>query len=384
VFPELLRRRVRLQRALGRRGITALSLVVGAALLVVPGAVGVPGDPTPPVVTPRLFGTLGSNGWYTSNVTLNWTYTDPESIITSTNGCETVTFTADTPGISRTCTAVSDGGTAAITKTIKLDKSAPTVGGTPSRGPDANGWYNHPVGVSFSGADATSGLASCSSAGYGGPDNPAAVVGGTCVDNAGNVATAAVSLKYDATPPTLLAVTTKTGNRNADISWRMSSDTTVVEVFRAPGLNGQGETAVYRGTETGFRDTALVPARKYEYRIAAVDQAANRSESKVQITATGALFSPLPGAAVDAPPTLTWARVKGAAYYNVLLMRGRKIFSAWPTRTSFRLPRTWIYKGHRYKLRPGSYRWYIWPGFGRIAAAKYGRLLGGSTFVYRP
>jgi hypothetical protein len=338
-------------------------------------------------ITPVIYGTQGANGWYTTNVTINWNIQSDPPLLESV-GCGAITLTADTQGTQLECRARNDPNAptdwVSVKKTFKIDKTAPTASATLARGPDANGWYNQPVGVTFSGADATSGLASCSSGGYGGPDNAAAVVGGTCRDHAGNVATATVSLKYDATPPTLLAVTTKTGNRNADISWRMSSDTTVVEVFRAPGLNGQGETAVYRGTQTGFRDTALVPAHKYEYRVAAVDQAANRSESKVQITATGALFSPLPGAVVAAPPTLTWASVKGAGYYNVLLMRGRKIFSAWPTRTSFRLPRTWIYKGHRYKLRPGSYRWYIWPGFGRIAAAKYGRLLGGSTFVYRP
>jgi hypothetical protein len=352
-------------------------------MLVVPGAVGVPGDPTPPLVTPHLFGTLGSNGWYTSNVTLNWTYTDPESVITSTSGCETVTFSADSPGISRTCTAISDGGTAAITKTVKLDKTPPATSGTPARGPDANGWYNRPVGITFSGADATSLVASCSSAGYGGPDNPAVVMGGTCVDNAGNVATAAVSFKYDATAPTLFAVTSKTGNRVADVAWRMSSDTSVVEVFRAPGRNGQGETAVYRGTGTVFHDTALVPGRKYEYRVAAVDQASNRAETTVHVTATGALFSPLPGAVVAAPPTLSWAPVKRASYYNVLLMRGRKVFSAWPARTSLRLPIAWTYKGRRYRLRPGVYRWYVWPGFGRVTAGRYGRLIGGSTFVFR-
>jgi len=164
----------------------------------------------------------------------------------------------------------------------------------------------------------------------------------------------------------------------------MSSDTAVVEVFRAPGLNGQGETALYRGTATGFRDSALVPGRKYDYRVAAVDQALNRAETRVVITATGALFSPLPGAVVTAPPTLTWATVKNASYYNVLVMRGRKILSAWPARTSFRLPAKWRYKGRRYRLRPGVYRWYVFPGFGRITAGRYGSLLGGSTFMFRP
>ena len=68
----------------------AALLFAVAALLLTPGAAGlpnVPGDPTPPVVTPVITGTLGLNGWYTSNVTVNWSVTNPESIILSTTGC---------------------------------------------------------------------------------------------------------------------------------------------------------------------------------------------------------------------------------------------------------------------------------------------------------
>ena len=53
---------------------------------------------------------------------------------------------------------------------------------------------------------------------------------------------------------------------------------------------------------------------------------------------------------MKSPPTLVWAPAKGASYYNVQLIRaGRKVLSAWPTRTSFRLRRTWLYKGRRYR-----------------------------------
>ena len=138
---------------------------------------------------------------------------------------------------------------------------------------------------------------------------------------------------------------------------------------------------VYSGLATGFRDTGLAVGRKYEYRVVGTDAAANQVASRVEVTATGALLSPLPGATVAGAPTLAWTQVAKASYYNVLLVRGRKVFSAWPARTSLRLPRTWTYKGRRYKLRPGLYRWYVWPGYGKISAGKYGRLLGGSTFV---
>jgi hypothetical protein len=78
-----------------------LLLVLGVcALLLTPSAGGgplIPGDPTPPVVTPHFFGTMGLNGWWVSNVTLNWTVEDPESPILETRGCDAVTLNTD-PG----------------------------------------------------------------------------------------------------------------------------------------------------------------------------------------------------------------------------------------------------------------------------------------------
>jgi hypothetical protein len=139
---------------------------------------------------------------------------------------------------------------------------------------------------------------------------------------------------------------------------------------------------VCRGSETGFRDTGLVVGRKYEYRVAGVDEAANRAEHKVDVVATGPLLSPPPAARVTSPPTLVWTAVRKTSYYNLqLFFRGRKVLSAWPARPIFRLRRTWTHNGRRYRLRPGVYRWYIWPGLGQISAARYGRLLGSSTFV---
>ncbi|HEV3478928.1 MAG TPA: hypothetical protein VG144_05715 [Gaiellaceae bacterium] len=298
-------------------------------------------------------------------------------------GCEVQTFTADTPGTPVTCTAESDGGTNSGSVRIRVDKTPPAVAAVPERAPDANGWYNQPVTVSFSATDATSGVASCSPANrYGGPDLSTAAAVGICTDVAGNTATGAFSFKYDATPPTLLAVTTTRGNRSVELAWRKSADTRLVQVVRAPGREGQGESVVYSGSETGFKDTGLLVGKKYEYRVAGIDEAANRAEHKVDLVATGALLSPTPGERVKEPPRLVWTPVKGATHYNVqLIIRGRKVLSAWPARPGFRLRRTWIYNGRRYQLRPGLYRWYVWPGYRRRSVSKYGRLLGSSTFA---
>jgi hypothetical protein len=356
----------------GRARHLLLACVVIAALLVAPGANG-----APPEINVTISGSLGLNGWYRSNVTVNWQVQGASN----STGCDARTLTADTPGTKITCWAEFNGDETTKSVTIKLDKTAPTAIGAAERTPNASGWYTAPVTVSFSGTDATSGIAGCSSARYGGPDNATASVAGSCSDVAGNVTVAAFPFKYDATPPILTAVTKKLGKRMAQIAWRPSTDVRLVEIVRAPGRNGEGQTVVYRGTATTYRDAGLIVGRKYQYRVIGLDEAENRDEHTIEITATGALLSPAPGTQVTNPPQLVWTAVRGASYYNVQLMRGRKVLSAWPVRTRLQLRRTWRYNGRRYRLRPGVYRWYVWPGYGRISAARYGRLLGGSTFV---
>ncbi len=81
-------------------------------------------DATSPGITPHVTGTLGSNGWYRSNVTVNWNVTDPESGIESSSGCGTTTLTADTPGTTLTCSATNGAGlSASVPVTIKIDKT---------------------------------------------------------------------------------------------------------------------------------------------------------------------------------------------------------------------------------------------------------------------
>ena len=69
-------------------------------------------DLTPPVITPTVSGTAGSNGWHVSDVAVSWTVADPETDVTSTEGCESSSVTTDTTGTTFTCTATSGGGTA--------------------------------------------------------------------------------------------------------------------------------------------------------------------------------------------------------------------------------------------------------------------------------
>jgi hypothetical protein len=84
-------------------------------------------DYSPPVITPTIAGTLGTNGWYRSDVSLTWDVTDAESPIDSTSGCDPASVTADTGGTTFTCQAKSFGGTSSASATVKRDTTAPTV-----------------------------------------------------------------------------------------------------------------------------------------------------------------------------------------------------------------------------------------------------------------
>lgn len=87
---------------------------------------------------------------------------------------------------------------------------------------------------------------------------------------------------------------------------------------------------------------------------------------------------PRPGAVLSTPPLLRWRPVAGARLYNVQVWRdGRKVLSRWPTRPRFQLRWAWTYSGHRYRLRPAVYQWYVWPWFG----SRYGRLRVRSYFI---
>jgi|RhiMetdeSRZDD1v2_1073273.scaffolds.fasta_scaffold20161_3 hypothetical protein len=89
------------------------------------------GDTTPPVISPQISGTLGTGGWYTSDVRVSWSVGEPESSISSSSGCEPRVITTDTRGVIITCTATSAGGTSSASVTVRRDAAAPAAACTP-------------------------------------------------------------------------------------------------------------------------------------------------------------------------------------------------------------------------------------------------------------
>ncbi len=324
------------------------------------------------------------NGWYTHPVNVAFSGTDGNSGIAS---CTTGSFAGPdgaTAAATGTCRDKAGNVSASGSFPLKYDATPPTITPTAARAPNAQGWYSKPVSVAFAGTDPTSGIASCTPpVRYKGPDNGAATLTGSCTDQAGNTATATFALKYDSTPPHVSDVATSVAGDAVTVSWQRSKDTTIATVLRSPGRGKQKVSAVYRGPATRFRDASVKPGVTYHYTVATTDAAGNDARVKVAASLQS-LYAPAPGARVKPGAMLAWTASAGATYYNVQLFRnGTKVLSTWPVRARFRLPGSWTFAGRHYRLQRGSYKWYVWPGIGPRAKARYGKLLGGSTFAVR-
>ena len=154
-------------------------------------------DSTPPEIDPAISGAEGTNGWFTSAVTVEWTVEDPDSPITSSDGCSPTTLTFDTAGADLTCMATSAGGPASETVTVKIDKTPPSVSvsGVADQGVYDIG--NVPA-AGCTTSDSLSGVFAEATLSVTGGDNGVGVFTAVCSgaqDNAGNIADP-VSVSY--------------------------------------------------------------------------------------------------------------------------------------------------------------------------------------------
>jgi hypothetical protein len=165
-------------------------------------------DATPPAIDYTLHPEEpdGNNQWYRGDVSLQWTITELESPNSlSTNGCGDVDVTDDQQATIYTCEAVSAGGMASRSVTIKRDATAPTI--TPGDVVDTT-WRNTPLSQAFTASDSTSGLAEDTDSMFTltaseesqGASQPT-VVSRTVKDNAGNETTRSLSALIDLTNP---------------------------------------------------------------------------------------------------------------------------------------------------------------------------------------
>jgi hypothetical protein len=185
-------------------------------------------------------------------------------------------------------------------------------------------------------------------------------------------------------PPPVAAVTNFTARVDANIvrlSWTASDGNrnALVAVVRRFGRKPTGPTdgtVVYRGRAQRAVD---VPVARRRVWYAAFVVGGRSAPTRAVYTSIRrfypTLLTPYEDARVGRSVRFAWRRVKGAAYYNVQIWDGRlrrRVAVRWPTTRTVRL-----------RLRPGTYRWYVYPGYGPLRQARYGALHGQGTFTVR-
>lgn len=168
-----------------------------------------PADSTPPAITPTVTGTLGANGWYTSDVGLSWDVSEPESpgSLVET-GCVDQAITADQPATSYSCAASSDGGSAGpVEVTIKRDATAPTLAFSGNAGSYD---VSQTISIGCAASDGLSGIAT-DCAGVSAPAHTfppgANTIARSATDNAGNTGTGSATFTVVVDPQSLCALT---------------------------------------------------------------------------------------------------------------------------------------------------------------------------------
>lgn len=254
----------------------------------------------PPTITAAVSPPPNASGWNNSPVTVTFTCSSGSGGVAS---C-TAPITVSTEGANQvvTGTAVDQAGQTATTSvTISLDLTPPTISPSLSPSPNAAGWNNSNVTVSFQCKDNLSGVASCPPAFSVTSEGVAAVTSQPATDVAGNSATASVLVKLDRTPPTITITSPATGG-SVYASQTTVSGTVSDTLSGVATVSCNGAAAQLSGSTFTCVTTLSVGADSIT--ATAVDAAGNSASASANVT-----LVPAPVVTITAPGNLSFTNL---------------------------------------------------------------------------
>lgn len=181
---------------------------------------------------------------------------------------------------------------------IGVDNGLPTISATVTPSPNAAGWNKTDPTVTFTCADSTSGIASCSEPIVVSSETAGQIVVGTAVDKAGNVATASATVKLDKTPP-VLAVSSHANGGNSFASPIAVSGTVADVLSGLASVTCNGAPALTNGNS--FNCTVVLTPGANSINTTAIDVAGNSTTSPLSLT-----YAPVPSVKLTSPAHLSY------------------------------------------------------------------------------
>ncbi len=177
-------------------------------------------DLTAPVTTASNVSSSFTNTDVTVDLTANDNLSGVARTVYSVDGGPdtvgtNVTFTSDgLHTLQYASTDVAGNVEATHSVEVRIDKTGPTITAVLSPTPNAAGWNNSNVTVTFTCSDSLSGIATCSAPQTVTTDGAAQHVSGSATDNAGNTSVTSTVVSLDKTPPTITGSLSATANAN--------------------------------------------------------------------------------------------------------------------------------------------------------------------------
>ena len=269
-----------------------------------------------PVTVTNTFSAANPNTQYTLKVFNGGLHDDTTELVSSgfviVNGVQVIgtnnfnqnVSEVDVPVVLQASNTISvqvrgqPGGVLTV-QIVGVDNDPPIIHATVSPTPNAAGWNNSPVTVTFTCTDATSSVANCPPAQQVTSDGANQIVGGTAIDAAGNTATASVTINLDQTAPALTIASPANGS-----TINLSTSTISVTGSSSDLLSGLASVTC-NGTAGsisghGFVCSLSLVQGANSIPVRATDVAGNTASSILNLT-----YSPAPQVHITSPANLS-------------------------------------------------------------------------------
>ncbi len=264
-------------------------------------------DKTAPTITAAASPQANASGWNNSDVTVTFTCADSLSGIAT---CPPPNTAATGDGANQVIsgTAVDRAGnTASAGVTLNIDKTPPSVTTSASPAPNAAGWNNSDVTISFTCSDDGSGVVQCPGLQVVSAEGANQTISRTVADRAGNTASATATVKLDKTAPSVV-ITSPASGTNLNVSTVGLAGTLADSLSGLASASCNGASTPFTGGS--FNCNVALSEGANTATVRAKDVADNEGTASVTVN-----YVRVPIVTITAPAPLS---VFGSGYVNVI------------------------------------------------------------------